>query len=258
MAKSWTRDELLIALNLYCQLPFGKLHQGNPQIIRVAELLGRSPGSVAMKLTNLASLDPEIKASGRKGLEGASNLDKSVWNEFAASPNEIAIESQQLMDQLVSGDGISELSTSAEEPDITLSTEAETSAAVTVKVRKGQAFFRKSVLASYDNTCCMSGLRVRRLLVASHIKPWSADISNRLNPRNGLCLSALHDRAYDLGFLTVRPDYVIVVSQALKDDTSDLAVEALVGLEGQKIRAPEKFLPSPELLDWHQHNVFRK
>lgn len=258
MAKPWTRDEVLIALNLYCQLPFGKLHHGNPLIIKVAEMLDRTPGSVAMKLSNLASLDPEITASGRRGLEGASNLDKSVWAEFTTSPNEIAVESQQLMDQLVGQGGAPELSTDAETPDIPLTTDAETSGAAIVKVRKGQAFFRKSVLASYAEACCMSGLRVRRLLVASHIKPWRSDTANRLNPRNGLCLSALHDRAYDLGFLSVRPDHTIVVSAELRDDKSAFSLNSLVALDGNKIRMPEKFHPSPELLDWHYSNIFRK
>ena len=257
MAKAWTRDEVLIALNLYCQLPFGKLHQGNPLIIKVAEMLDRTPGSVAMKLSNLASLDPEITTSGRKGLEGASALDKSVWTEFAQEPAAIAVESQQLMDLLV--DGIApELSTQAEEPDIPAATDAETSSAVTVKVRRGQAFFRKSVLASYDGACCMSGLKVRRLLVASHIKPWRSDTANRLNPRNGLCLSALHDRAYDLGYLSVRPDHTIAVSKELRADTSALSIDCLVALDGMKIRMPEKFHPSADLLDWHYVNIFRK
>lgn len=257
VAKPWTRDEVLIALNLYCQLPFGKLHQSNPLIIKVAEMLDRTPGSVAMKLSNLASLDPEITASGRRGLEGASALDRAVWAEFAQNPGATAIESQQLMDQLVSGVA-PELSTQAEESDIPATTDADTSSAVTVKVRRGQAFFRKSVLASYDGTCCMSGLKVRRLLVASHIKPWRADTANRLNPRNGLCLSALHDRAYDLGYLSVRPDHTIVVSTELHADTSPLSIDSLVALDGQKIRLPEKFHPSADLLEWHHSHIFRK
>lgn len=257
MARSWTRDEVLIALNLYCQLPFGKLHQGNPLIIKIAEMLDRTPGSVAMKLSNLASLDPEITMSGRRGLEGASILDKAVWAEFTQQPDEIAIESQQLVDQLAAKGGAPELSTAAEESDIPITTDIETSASATVKIRRGQAFFRKSVLASYEEACCMSGLKVRRLLVASHIKPWSADAANRLNPRNGLCLSALHDRAYDLGFLSVRPNLTIAVSAEVREDLSELSTHALIALEGKQIRLPEKFHPSSDFLDWHYSKVFR-
>lgn len=114
MVRAWTRNEVLIAVNLYRQLPFGKLHQGNALIIRVAELLGRAPGSVAMKLSNLASLDPDFTASGWVGLPGASTLDRSVWNELTRQPEEIAIESQELMDQLVSTGDVPELSSSSD------------------------------------------------------------------------------------------------------------------------------------------------
>ena len=57
-AVKWTREHFLIALNLYCKLPFGKLHNGNPIIMEVAEKMGRTPNSLAMKLCNFAALDP--------------------------------------------------------------------------------------------------------------------------------------------------------------------------------------------------------
>ena len=74
----WSKDELKLAFHLYCQLPFGKLHQRNPEIVELARLLGRTPGSVAMKLVNFASLDPTITRSGRSGLNNASKLDREV------------------------------------------------------------------------------------------------------------------------------------------------------------------------------------
>jgi hypothetical protein len=70
----WTRDELLVALNLYHKLTFGQLHARNPAIIALAEKLGRGANSVAMKLCNFASLDPALALRGIKGLEGASML----------------------------------------------------------------------------------------------------------------------------------------------------------------------------------------
>ena len=68
----WTRDQLLVAFSLYCRLPFGRLHARNPEIIAIADAIGRTPGALAMKLTNIASLDPEITSTGRSGLTGAS------------------------------------------------------------------------------------------------------------------------------------------------------------------------------------------
>ena len=72
--------------------------------------------------------------------------------------------------------------------------------------RVGQRLFRDAVLTAYNARCCITGLAVYRLLVAGHIMPWREDPSQRLNPANGLCLSALHDRAFDIGLITIRPD----------------------------------------------------
>ena len=69
--KLWTRDELILAINLYCKLPFGRLHRSNPEVIHLAELIGRTPSSIAYKLVNFASLDPSLQA---RGIKGASNF----------------------------------------------------------------------------------------------------------------------------------------------------------------------------------------
>jgi putative restriction endonuclease len=82
---SWSRDQLLVAFYLYCQMPFGKMHRGNPEIIRLSEAIGRTPSALAMKLTNIASLDPAITGSGRKGLAGASAADRAMWDEMQAN-----------------------------------------------------------------------------------------------------------------------------------------------------------------------------
>ena len=77
--RRWTREELLVVLNLYEKLRFGQFHSRQPVIIEVAEKMRRTPGRLAMKLSNLASLDPNFQARGIAGLKGASNLDKAVW-----------------------------------------------------------------------------------------------------------------------------------------------------------------------------------
>jgi putative restriction endonuclease len=94
--KLWDRTELLLAMNLYCRIPFGRQHSQAPEIIDLAQVLGRTPGSVAMKLNNITSLDPEEKARGIKGLLGASNLDRQVWNEFHTNWEEMVAESELL------------------------------------------------------------------------------------------------------------------------------------------------------------------
>jgi len=85
LRKLWTRDELIIVMNLYCKLPFGQFDHRTPIIIEVAEKLGRTPSSIAMKLSNFASLDPIQQARGIRGLSGASKADREIWNEFTGN-----------------------------------------------------------------------------------------------------------------------------------------------------------------------------
>ena len=81
-ASHWTRDQLLVAFALYCRLPFGRLHYRNPEIIKFAEAIGRTPSALAMKLTNIASLDDAITTTGRSGLRNASAADRAMWEEM--------------------------------------------------------------------------------------------------------------------------------------------------------------------------------
>ena len=96
VGKRWTEDETKLALFLYFQLPFGKLHSGTAEIKQLAASLGRTPSSVAMKLSNFASLDPKIVNSGRRGLDGASKLDRQVFASFQNNWTRLVDESEQL------------------------------------------------------------------------------------------------------------------------------------------------------------------
>ncbi len=102
----------------------------------------------------------------------------------------------------------------------------------------------------------MSGLSETRLLVASHIVPWSKDKANRLNPSNGLCLSAIHDRAFDTGLITLTDDFKIVVSEELKRKNETFVTEVLLPLNGRTIEPPERFAPQAELIAWHRNELF--
>ena len=98
--KLWTREELILAVSLYCKLPFGRLHRLNPEVVNLAHLIGRTPSSVAYKLVNFASLDPSLKARGIKGVSNASNLDKEIWVEFFNHWDELPFESEKLLAEL--------------------------------------------------------------------------------------------------------------------------------------------------------------
>lgn len=194
-AIKWTREDTLDAFHLYTLLPFGRLRSRNPEIQQLAAWEGRTANSVAVKLVNFASLDPQIVASGRADLSRASNQDNALWQELQAGWDLVAIQAANAYEKLAFANGVSSdtplLEDLADELD-----EGRTRIAV-VQVRVNQARFRKTILSSYNATCCISGLRHEKLVIASHIVPWSEDTKNRLNPQNGLCLSALHDRAYD-------------------------------------------------------------
>ena len=248
----WTKEQLKLAFHLYCQLPFGKLHSRNPEIKRLAKLIGRTPDAVAMKLVNFASLDPAITSTGRKGLEGASKLDREIWNEFHADWEKLAVECELLRRKL---DAHTSAIDDADEQLLPEDFTGETRKVITEQ-RIKQNFFRRAVLSSYRGRCCMSGLSEVRLLIASHIVPWSRDKANRLNPCNGLCLSAIHDRAFDKGLITLTDDLRVILSAELKQNSEDFVVKVLLPLEGKPIELPERFAPKPEFISWHRNTLF--
>jgi predicted restriction endonuclease len=234
----WTRQQLLVAFWLYCQMPFGKMHSRNPQIIKFAALLGRTPSALAMKLTNIASLDPQITA---------------MWKEMQSDWNAFEHISGQAVEEILNGGSSSETLLELEETDYTGENRTVQSTA-----RRGQNFFRNAVLTAYDFKCCISGLSVQELLVASHIVPWAVDPSNRKNPANGLALSALHDKAFDLGLITVRDDFTVRVSDKGSSDSDFFYMTAVKSYEGKQIAKPEKFLPHSDFLAFHREHVFEK
>src|SRR5690242_19535830 len=93
----WTKDELIVALNLYLKLPFGKLHKGTAEIIHLAKLLDRTPGSVAMRLNNFASVDPYHQQRGIGGLPGGKKQVEPIWNEFINDKDTLLFESERIL-----------------------------------------------------------------------------------------------------------------------------------------------------------------
>ena len=252
-AVKWTRSHTLAAFHLYTLLPFGQLHRGRPEIQQLAAWQGRTPSSVAMKLVNFASLDPQVLASGRAGLSGASRQDQRLWAELQSHWDALAEEAAAAYASLALQHGVAADSALIEEDAPEEATfEAGRTRSALVQVRVNQARFRQSVLASYNDTCCISGLRHQQLVIASHIIPWREDTRNRLNPHNGLCLSALHDRAYDQGLITVMPDFTVRVSASLaRIGGNAFLAESLQRCDRQPIQLPQRFRPSPEFLTWH-------
>lgn len=245
---NWTREEHVLAFNLYCKIPFGSIHIHNPKIIELAKVLGRSIGSVSYKLANFARLDPALQARGIKGMAHGAKGEEEVWDEFRNHPEALAFESEQLLAQRLH----QPLEQVADIKEDDLPPPGKEREAV-VKLRVNQSFFRSRILSAYNFRCCVTGLTVQPLLTASHIVPWAEDKKNRLNPRNGLCLNALHDRAFDRHLMWIEDDFVIRFSPRLRKgaDASEDTIRWLTSFEGKRLLLPKKFSPDTEFLKRH-------
>lgn len=251
--ENWTREQTIVALNLYCKIPFNRVSSNHPDIIRIAKIIDRSTNSVKMKIGNFGSFDPELKRKGIVGLANTSKLDEIVWNEFNNNWENLAYESEVLISNF-SNEPI-EKSSNIDIEDLPLGRERET----IIKARINQGFFRSTILSSYNQKCCITGLSIPDFLVASHIVPWKEDDKNRSNPHNGLCLNSIHDKAFDRGFITITPDFKIRLSNYFDNYSNDNAIlDFFVKFENRQINLPDRFLPSKEFLDWHYNNLFKK
>jgi predicted restriction endonuclease len=252
--RNWTREELLLTFNLYCRTPFGRLHRNNPEIISLAQNISRTPSAVAMKLVNFASFDPVQQARQIRGLSNASRADRDIWDEFNANPEQLAFESQQALLQFTSEsvNGVVE-----SEPSLL---SGPTESTRLVRTRLVQGFFRDAVLSSYEFKCAICSLDLPELLSASHIIPWSKNIERRADPRNGLSLCAIHDRAFDRGLLSVGESFdVLLATRArLHSSESRLHLVALLETEGKVLSLPKRFSPDPEALAYHREHIFKR
>ncbi|QIZ52637.1 HNH endonuclease [Dickeya zeae] len=251
----WTRDQLLVAFTLYSRLPFGKLHSRNPEIIDYAKLIGRTPSALAMKLVNIASLDPVIIDSGRTGLSQASKADRELWQELERDPQAFEQQCQQAITALTAPDDASQHAHDTAPPDYY---GHERMAITTVRV--GQQQFRKRVLKAYDERCCITGLEEPILLIASHIRPWKDIAEHRLDPCNGLCLSALHDKAFDQGLIGFNDHLELLLSPRLKMLSSEIVQNQFEQYEGKQLHLPTDPHHHPKLehIRHHRKHLFEK
>ena len=256
--KKWTWEETLIAFELYSRIPYSKISGNNAEVIKTALLLKRKPGAVAKKLFNIAAHDPKQLSRGVSGLSHSSKLDKEIWERFEENSFEISVDSKKAISKLA---GVS-IDTMIDNEGDSLIVEMfpyGEDREVATNVRIGQYFFRGAVLSAYHRKCCITGISEAKLLIASHIKPWKvSDIrKERTNPRNGLCLNALHDKAFDQGLITLNDKYELIMSDRIMacdmdDDTRDW----FISYKGKQIDLPDKFLPDKDFIHYHNDVVF--
>ena len=247
----WTHDELVLALALYFQLPFGRLNHGTPEVKELGRILGRGENSAALRLVNFAACDPYILATGRHGMSSGANVCMPVWQEYANDKERLFKEAAEIKARLLQESV--EQSLGIKESELVGKTKE-----VIIRQRVNQNVFRTMILNNYNDQCAITGISDSRLLIASHIIPWAEREDTRLNPENGVCLSALYDKAFDKGLITIRPDdYTIMISPSLRETLSQASYSEHFGkYENHKIILPEEHVPNREFLQYHAENIF--
>lgn len=264
--RGWSDSERILALDFYCRTPFGRLHSRNPQIIRLAAAVGRTPDAIAMKCCNFASLDPAHRDRGVRGLRNASSADELVYETYTRDL--LALSEQASLAAAAFGlpwtaeqspaepdreqDGAREQHESGEW------LQSATEAIAARRVRVNQRYFRTVVLSTYGSACAVCGLTVSPLLDAAHIVPWSENISQRLDPRNGIAMCALHHRAFDAALVTIDGEGLFRIAPRLKiPDPPEMHAIALLRIDGRIFEKPERFAPDPDALEHHRMRFFR-
>jgi putative restriction endonuclease len=249
----WSREELILAFNFYLKLPFGKMTSTNKEVIQFANLIGRTPSSIAIRLTNYAACDPYHKARGVKGMIGGIKQCQPIWDEFFENKETLIFESERILAE-------KENLTIESKFDAVLDDIRDLKGEVKlreVKTRVNQNFFRQLVLANYKSKCAVTGIDIPELLFASHIIPWSKNEQERLNPENGICLSALYDKAFDKGLIGINESHIIIISNDLKrNENKEYYKMHFTPIENTKIQSPERFLPNKTFLEYHMDEVF--
>ncbi|MGQ0739595.1 MAG: HNH endonuclease [Bacteroidota bacterium] len=252
--RNWSKEELILAFNLYLKLPFGKMHSRTPEIIHLANIISRTPDSVAIRLTNFAHVDPYHQERGIKGMSGGKKQVEPIWNEFINNKEELIFESERILAGK-EDETIEQKFSAILEGTENLKGEIKIRE---VKTRVNQNVFRQIVMANYANKCAISGIDIPDLLFASHIIPWSKNENERLNPENGICLSALYDRAFDKGFIGINNKFEVVVSSFLKKKNKERYFEKYFShLSNCRIQLPKKYLPKNEFLEFHLDTIFK-
>ena len=249
---NWTREETIIAFNLYCKIPFKSSSKTHPLVVKYARIIGRSPSALNMKIGNIGRLDPDLKSQGITGLKHGAKEEETVWKEFYGNPERLAYESERLIAQFLNKpiEEIAAISTQ----NLPQGAERET----VIRQRVNQSFFRAAVMNSYNFRCCISGVQKSELVEACHIIDWAEDKANRTNPRNGLCLNPFFHKAYDKFLISITPDYEVVVSDKLIQNVDNKASASYLSqLNGTRIALPDRFLPKQEFLEIH-HNKYLK
>ena len=184
-------------------------------------------------------------------------MDRKIWDNFHADWDGLALECERILATLRAPAHALEHTQYADAEAITADFTGHTRVTM-VEQRIKQHFFRRAVLSGYRNRCCISGVSDARLLIASHIVPWRDDASIRLHPGNGLCLSAIHDKAFDHHLFSLSDDHRILLSPALEQTRDDFLREVFHPIADKQIELPERFTPELAFVRTHRETMLAR
>lgn len=122
-----------------------------------------------------------------------------------------------------------------------------------VKTRVGHDVFKRELCRVYNAQCCVTGLNIPELNRASHIIPWADRKETRLDPSNGLLLSATYDAAFDKYLITFDEDYRMVLSSELRTYfMKQVCADHFERYEGKPISLPYRYVPKQDYLSHHR------
>lgn len=254
----------MMAFALYMILEPRECDDKGLDVQQLAAAIHRTPSAVALKIWNIAAHDSNRQARGYIGMQHGSKLDANIWEQYADKGDEFLSRCLSLLQHAL----LSENSPIATTPPDQVSVPESVSQFlasnnpdgaehnIITAQRVNQRYFRNSLIANYSGKCCITGIAIPELLIASHIKPWKVSTpTEKTAASNGLLLNALHDRAFDQGFIALDNDYrIIVAHSAIKH--SEPNDKWIYALEGQHIRLPKFNPPSRDFLEYHRKHIF--
>lgn len=258
----WDEDEITLCLGLYYLYSSGSV-SFEDGVKALGKMLGRTRGSVGFKLGNIASCD-----NPGRGFPNISKLDLAVFRKYSGNIDSLFLDIREILSRRGYGNADASIllkgnpysgSYDYNQDYLNETTDADYSAEsreTIVRVREKQWAFRTALLTNYDRTCCISGIAMPQLLVASHIVPWAADKSKRLDPSNGLLLNSILDRAFDQGLITFGLEkHDLIVSDRIRDEKT---LDYLSSFRGRILALPKhsNAIPAKENLQYHNDVIF--
>ena len=244
----WTKEEFILTLDLYFRMPFGQISKGNPDIIKMADLINRTPSSVAMRLCNYANCDPALRDRGVSGLSGGFKQCLPYWEKYSTRRGELSSEAIKCRRKIIESSYNNEEAYSHISEWDNLVNELY------------DYKFQSIVKKNYHERCAVSGLKTPQLLAGCHIVPITEGEEDTLDASNGICLTILYARAYVEGLIGFDKNYKIHLSSELKKYQFDKGYFSLFKkIDGAYLGINDVAIkPNVDYLEWHMDTIFDK